>query len=108
MSIESHFFAVTRKLFRIFGRPFVYLVFDYKRENAGFRDIPVITDISDPDPEKVAKAYSRLADLNRTIRWIITSIKQWEASGWPMTPIPKVCNSCPIEGCSKRNESIEV
>jgi len=92
----------------IFGRPFVYMVFDYKATNAGFRDIPIITDIDDPDPEKAEKASLRMVELFKTIRWIITSIKQWEDTGWQMTPIPKVCNSCPIEECSFRNESFEV
>ncbi len=92
----------------IFGKPFVYMVFDYKANNAGFRDIPVVTNVNDPDPKKAAKASKRMTDLYRTISWIITSIMQWEVSGWPMTPIPKVCYSCPIEDCSLRNESIEV
>ena len=92
----------------IFGKPFVYMVFDYKATNAGFRDIPVITDINDPDPQKAEKASKRMADLTQAIGWVIATIMQWEASGWPMTPIPKVCNSCPVEDCPKRNESIEV
>ena len=92
----------------IFGRPFVYMVFDYKATNAGFRDIPVITDINDPDPEKAGKASKRMAELYKAIRWVVDVIKRWEASGWPMTPIPKVCNSCRIEDCSFRNESFEV
>jgi len=92
----------------IFGKPFVYLVFDYKKEDSGFRDIPIITNIEDPDPEKAGKAALRMADLFRTIKWIVNTLMQWESSGWPMTPIPKVCNSCPIEDCQKRNESIEV
>ena len=92
----------------IFGKPFVYMVFDYKSTNQGYRDIPVITDINDPDPKKAAKASKRMNELYKTIRWVITNAMQWEASGWSMTSIPKVCNSCPIEGCSKRNEIIEV
>ncbi|NQV01161.1 MAG: hypothetical protein HQ542_00815 [Bacteroidia bacterium] len=92
----------------IFGRPFVYMVFDYKASNPGYRDIPIITDTNGLDPKKASKASIRMADLHRAIRWVITSIMQWEVSGWPMTPIPKVCNSCPIDDCSTRNESIEV
>jgi len=92
----------------IFGKPFVYMVFDYKATNAGFMDIPVITDINDPDHQKADKASKRMAELYKAIHWVITSVMQWEVSGWPMTPIPKVCNSCPIEDCIKRNESVEV
>ena len=92
----------------IFGEPFVYLVFDYKATNAGFRDIPIITDINDPNPEKAAKASKRMAELNRTIRWAITNVMLWEDSEWPIKPIPKVCNSCQLKDCFKRNESIEV
>jgi hypothetical protein len=92
----------------IFGKPFVYLVFDYKRNNAGFRDIPIITDIQDPDPQKAAKARQRMAELNNTIRWVVASILQWESEGWQMNPIPKICANCPILDCSKRNLSQEV
>jgi hypothetical protein len=92
----------------IFGKPFVYLVFDYKGANAGFKDIPVITDIDDPDPKKAQKAQHRMADLRRTISLTVNAILGWEHSGWPMTPIAKVCASCPIADCPKRNENAEV
>ena len=92
----------------IFGKPFVYLVFDYKRENPGFKDIPIITDINDPDPQKAAKAGIRMADLQNTIRWVINAILGWESMGWAMTPIAKVCATCPISDCKKRNENSEV
>jgi len=92
----------------IFGKPFVYLVFDYKGANAGFKDIPVITDIDDPDPKKAAKARYRMADLKNTISWVVNAILQWESLGWPMTPIAKVCASCPIADCPKRKINAEV
>jgi len=87
----------------IFGNPFVYLVFDYKRENAGFKDILISTDINDPDPKKADKARNRLSDLTKTIHWAVNSILGWETSGWPMTPIAKVCATCPMLDCQKRN-----
>jgi len=93
---------------QIFGKPFVYLVFDYKRENPGFKDIPIITDVNDHDPKKAAKAGTRLIELQRTIRWVVGTILKWEESGWPRQAIPKVCASCPILDCQKRNETIEV
>lgn len=92
----------------IFGRPFVYLVFDYRKENPGYRDIPIITDVTDPDQEKASKATERMIDLYKTLRWVIITIKQWESDGWPMSPIPKVCNSCPIGDCPKRDSSEEI
>ena len=91
----------------IFGKPFVYLVFDYKSANAGFKEIPVITDTNDPDPKNAAKAVVRMADLRRTISWPVNAILGWESLGWPMTPIAKVCASCSILDCQKRNESNE-
>lgn len=92
----------------IFGKPFVYLVFDYKSANAGFKDIPVITDINDPDPKKAEKARYRLSDLNKTIHWAVNAIQGWESAGWPMTPISKVCATCPMLDCPKRNINSEV
>jgi hypothetical protein len=92
----------------IFGRPFIYLVFDYKKDNAGFKDIPIITDINDPDPQKAAKASIRMAELQRSIRWVVAAILKWESLGWPMLPIAKVCATCPIMDCPKRNENAEV
>ena len=92
----------------IFGLPFIYLVFDYKKDNAGFKDIPITTDVNDPDPRKAQKAMSRMVELQSTIRWVVGSIMQWQNSNWPMVPIPKVCSGCPVLDCPKRNESIEV
>jgi hypothetical protein len=92
----------------IFGKPFVYLVFDYKKDNAGFKDFPIITDVNDPDPYKASKAQIRLLELQKTIRYIVNAILQWERSSWPMIPIAKVCSSCPIMDCPKRNETTEV
>ena len=92
----------------IFGKPFVYLVFDYKGANAGFKDIPVITDTNDPDPKKAAKAQYRMADLRKTINWAVNAILEWESARWPMVPIAKVCATCPIEDCQKRNINSEV
>ena len=92
----------------IFGKPFVYLMFDYKRDNAEFKDIPIITDINDPDPMKAAKAITRMADLQKTIRWAVNAIQGWESFGWQMLPIANVCATCPILDCPKRNENSEV
>jgi len=91
-----------------YGKPFVCLVFDYKGANAVFKDIPVITETNDPDSKKAAKAQYRMADLRNTIRWVVNAILQWESLGWPMTPIAKVCASCPIQDCPNRNENAEV
>jgi hypothetical protein len=92
----------------IFGLPFIYLVFDYRKDNPGFKDILVITDVNDPDPRKAEKAQTRMSSLRFAIRYVVNSILQWERSGWPMCPIPKVCLSCPIMDCPKRNEAVEV
>ncbi len=92
----------------IFEKPFVYLVFDYKRDNAGFKDIPIITDVNDPDPHKAAKAITRMDAFQTSIRWVINAILEWESLGWQQIPIAKVCATCPIMDCKKRNENSEV
>jgi len=92
----------------IFGKPFIYLVFDYKGANAGSKDIPVITDISDTDRKKASKAQNRMADLKNTIRWVVNAVLKWEYEGWPMIPIAKVCAACPIADCPKRSKNSEV
>jgi hypothetical protein len=92
----------------IFNLPFIYLVFDYRKEGAGFKDIPIITDLNDPDPQKAAIAARRLNDLHRTIRWVVNAILRWERAGWPMEPLPLLCNRCPILDCPRRMETIEV
>lgn len=92
----------------VFGLPFVYLVFDYKKDNSGFKDIPISTDVNDPDPKKAEKARTRMYDLTTTIRRVISSIAEWQSKGWEMIPIAKVCSGCPIMDCSKRNETSEI
>lgn len=92
----------------IFGKPFIYLVFDYKGANAGFKDIPVITDINDTDRKKASKAQNRMADLRNTIRWVVNAVMKWQNEGWPMTAIAKVCATCPIKDCPKRSENSEI
>jgi hypothetical protein len=64
--------------------------------------------VNDPDPQKAAKAGIRMADLQNTIRWVINAILGWESMGWAMTPIAKVCATCPLLDCMKRNENSEV
>jgi len=92
----------------LFELPFVYLVFDYKKENPGFKDIPIITDINDPVSQKAAVARSRQNDLSNSIRWVSSSILGWEKAGWPMEPLPLLCNGCPLVDCPKRAVTIEV
>ncbi|MEI7982178.1 MAG: hypothetical protein WCI71_11040 [Bacteroidota bacterium] len=92
----------------IFDLPFVYLVFDYKKENAGFKDIPIITDINDPDPLKASIAQKRMDDLYNTLRWVCDAIFRWESLHWPMEPNTLVCQKCVIADCPKRIEKVEI
>mgnify|MGYP006971737717 CR=1 FL=1 len=97
----------------LFELPFMYLIFDYRKDNPGYKDIPVVTDVNDSDPQRALKASNRMRDLWQTIRWIAGSIQMWEAEGWkkdpsfheflgkPVTP----CKDCPIYDCEERSKT---
>ncbi len=92
----------------IFELPFVYLVFDYKKEEPGFKDIPIITDINHRDPAKATIAQERMNQLYKTLRWMSDTIFRWEHQHWQMEPNTLVCSRCLIPDCPKRIEKIEV
>lgn len=92
----------------IFGMPFVYLVFDFKKEDPGFRDIPIITDVNDPDPAKATLAQQRMNQLYYSLRWVSESIFRWENHRWPMEPNTLICGKCVIPDCPKRLEKVEI
>ena len=92
----------------IFEMPFVYLVFDFKKENPGFKDIPIITDVNDPDPGKANLALNRMNQLYHTLRWVTDAIFRWESLEWPMQPNTLACAKCVILECPNRVEKIEI
>jgi hypothetical protein len=92
----------------LFGLPFIYFVFDYRKDDPWYKDIPIITDINDPDPVKANTARLRTKDLWQNIRWTIGSIQMWEKQGWPMEPGSEACKRCPVRDCKKRNLTIEI
>jgi hypothetical protein len=92
----------------LFEMPFVYLVFDFKKENPGFKDIPIVTHVNDPDSGKANLAQQRMNDLYTTLRWVSESIFRWEALRWPMEPDTLVCAKCVILDCPSREERIEI
>jgi hypothetical protein len=92
----------------IFEMPFVYLVFDYKKDNPGFKDIPIITDIADADPTKAGIAIERMSQLYKTLRLVTDAIFRWEYQHWPMEPNTMVCGKCPIPDCPKRMERVDI
>jgi len=90
-----------RKLFKL---PFMYFVFDYKKDNPGHVVLPIITDVNDPIPANAKIAQQRDYDLTHVIRWAVGQILFWEASGWPLEPSTDNCKACPIYDCKRRNE----
>lgn len=96
-------------LYRVlFELPFIYLVFDYKKDDPGFRDLPITTDIHHKDPAKAAIARQRMNQLYFTLRWVADSVFRWEHQRWPMEPNTLVCSKCPVSDCPKRMEKTEV
>jgi hypothetical protein len=92
----------------LFDLPFVYLVFDFKKENPGFKDIPIITDVNDPDPGKANLSLKRMNQLYHTLRWVTDAIFRWESQRWPMEPNTLVCSKCVVPECPKRLEKVEI
>lgn len=92
----------------LFGEPFVYLVFDYRKDNPWYKDIPIITDIHAKDEVQRVIAVRRMEELLERIRWTVGTTLEWEALGWPYEPSPNVCRYCPIIDCKERTKSVAV
>lgn len=87
----------------LFGLPFVFLVFDYRKNDAWYKHIPVITNVDDPNPQFAQIARNRRRELWQNIRWVAGNILHWEAMGWPEEPGKNACKDCPISECKNRN-----
>jgi hypothetical protein len=87
---------------RIFGLPFMYLVFDYKKDNASFKAIPIAVDTEDPNPQLRRKARNRHLEFDQTLRWTVQNILYWEGLGWPAEPSDTKCKRCPVADCLNR------
>lgn len=92
----------------LFGFPFVYLVFDYRKDNPWYKQIPIITDIDSTDETHRVIARRRMEELRQSIRWVVGTTTQWEAMRWPYEPSPTVCRNCPLFDCKERTKSIAV
>jgi len=92
----------------IFKLPFVYMVFDYRKEYPGYKDIPIVSDIHDPDPLKAEIARQRMRDLKESLSQVCDLVFRWEKQGWPMIPDALICSGCPIQDCSKRYQVTQV
>jgi len=83
--------------------PFFYLVIDYKRNDRGWKLVPVNTDINDPDPKSANIASVRKREMFQTIRTVVSEIEHHHKNGWKTTPMPENCITCPIYDCKDRN-----
>ena len=90
----------------LFDLPFIFLVFDYRKDNPWWKDYPIITNVDDPNPQFAQIARLRHKELWQNIRWVAGQILFWEASDWPEEPSKEACKGCPILDCSKRNLTI--
>lgn len=92
----------------LFGKPFVYLVFDYRKDNPWYKDIPIITDIDANDDIHRVIAKRRMDELRQNIRWVVATTLEWEALEWPCEPSSTICRNCPIIDCKERTKSVAI
>ena len=91
----------------LFELPFVYLVFDYKKMDAGWKAIPVAANPKYCTEENKEKATLRVKELEQAIRWVVGSIQMWEAEGWKKEP-SDICDKCPIKECELKHKVKEI
>lgn len=83
--------------------PFYYLIFDYKKNDRGWKLVPVHTNVDHPHPPYAEKAKYRKHEMFETIRSAAAEIEYHHLNGWSTNPIPENCMMCPIVTCKDRN-----
>jgi hypothetical protein len=83
-----------------FDLPFVNLVFDYKKDGAGWKPVPVRTLVTHPDDNE---AKLRSMEMKQGIRSTIQQIVDWNEAGWPKMK-NYTCPKCPVSDCPIKNE----
>jgi len=84
----------------LFELPFLYLIFDYRKDNPGWKPVAVNNIMLNPDnPE----AKLRQKEFERGINWTVETIKGYYATGWPKCP-GDWCLKCPVLTCEFKNK----
>lgn len=84
----------------LWNLPFMYLVFDYKAEDAGWKPFPVQTLATHPDSQE---AKTRHLELMRNVRFVLDRIIEWDSSGYRIEP-SDACKKCPVLSCIQKNQ----
>jgi len=82
----------------LFGLPFVYLVFDYKKDPS-WDVFPIITSVSHPDSNE---GLLRKKQLKRDIDYVIDKIVMWDSDRFPPEPSQLACKGCPVLHCPEK------
>ncbi len=88
----------------LFGLPFYYYVFDYRKYNPGYKIIPVKTIISNPTD---IEANNRHNELHQSILWAVGTIWMMNEEEWKKEPCSSVCKNCPIYDCEEQFKIVE-
>ena len=88
----------------LFEMPFVYLVFDYRKNDPGYKVIPVLTMHGYPNDKT---AIERHRALHRDIEWVVTKIVMWNEDNWPKER-SNTCLKCPVKSCEFRNKHTQI
>jgi hypothetical protein len=83
---------------QLFELPFVYLVFDYKK-NPEWNVFPIITSASHSDSNE---GKLRTKQLKRDIDYVIEKIVMWDAEGFLPDPSQIACKGCPVLHCPEK------
>ena len=81
-----------------FQLPFVNLVFDYQKDNSGWKPVPVKTIISHPDDNEARLRYQ---EFKEGIRKVILTLLEWNEYDWPEYKGVQ-CVKCPCSGCPQK------
>jgi len=80
----------------VFELPFIFLIFDYRKENPGWKPVQVRTMHSHPNDPNARKQFQI---LKHSIRSGIDMLLSWNRSGWKAIP-GRQCKQCVVENCA--------
>jgi len=79
----------------VFEIPFLNLIFDYKKNDPGFKVVPVKTIMSHPDDQE---ARLRHKEMKQGVKKAISQLVEWSEWDWPTNP-GLHCTKCPVSSC---------
>jgi hypothetical protein len=84
----------------LFELPFIYLIFDYRKDDPGWKPVAVNSIMLNPNDQE---AKNRQKEFEQGIRWTIQTVKNMHEMGWQKCP-GEWCAKCPVITCEFKSK----